>query len=344
MTHTIATNNIATLARAACGAENLPPVPDEHGFAGAFAGVSRGHLIAGGGANFPDGVMPWHGGKKVWHDRLFALDLATPHAAWREVGTLPRPNGYGVSLTAPEGLLMIGGGDARENFATTTLLTFDGEGASFQALPDLPVPLAQMTGALVGRRVHVCGGLESATATRSTNGHWALDLDNLSAGWETLPPLPAAGRILATSAAVDGAFLVAGGCNLAPDADGKAQRTYLLEAWKFADGAWTRLADMPRAAVAAATPSPVSGGAMFVVSGDDGSQVGLASPDDHPGFPRDILRYDAALDQWSAAGALGLPAPVTLPSVPWQDASIFLNGEVRPGVRTTQVFAFTPTV
>ena len=33
-------------------------------------------------------------------------------------------------------------------------------------------------------------------------------------------------------------------------------------------------------------------------------------------------------------------SPVTVPTAPWQDGFIFFNGEVRPGIRTTQVFLF----
>ena len=105
------------------GIVNLPDVPDPHGFAGAFAGISSGHLLAGGGANFPDGVMPWNGGKKVWHDRVFALDLRARDAAWREIGRLPARNGYGVSLTVSEGVLLIGGGDAARNFTEVWMMT-----------------------------------------------------------------------------------------------------------------------------------------------------------------------------------------------------------------------------
>lgn len=321
----------------------LPNVPDEHGFAGAFAGVHRGRLLAAGGANFPDGVMPWHGGKKVWHDRVFALDLEKPEAAWSEVGRLPAPNGYGVSLTAPEGVLHIGGGDAARNFSEVTLLTLDAEGsAAFRALPPLPVPLAQMCGALVGRVAHIVGGVETPTANTASNQHWSLDLDALDRGWREEPALPAAGRVLAVAAAVDGAFFVMAGCSLAPDAKGGVARSYLRDAWKFADGAWTRLADLPRAAVAAASPAPVAEGSLFVVSGDDGSRLGLASPDDHPGFTKEILRYDTAADRWSRAGELGVPAPVTLAVAPWRDGCIFFNGEVRHGVRSPQVFVFQP--
>src|SRR6186997_1541286 len=92
--------------------EMLPPVPDAIGYAGAFAGVIGEQLLAGGGANFPDGVMPWNGGKKVWHDTLYLLDLSAPQTGWKIIGHLPKPNGYGISLTTAEGVVLIGGGDA----------------------------------------------------------------------------------------------------------------------------------------------------------------------------------------------------------------------------------------
>lgn len=318
----------------------LPAVSDPIGFAGGFAGVQGTHLIAGGGANFPDGVMPWDGGKKVWHDRLFLLDLADPATGWKAAGTLPRPNGYGVSITTPEGILVIGGSDATKHFAETRLITLQDGTAKFRELEPLPKPLAQMAGALVGRKVHLCGGIETPADTRASGAHWMLDLDDLSMGWQNLPPLPAEGRILASAATIEDRFIVAGGCSLAPDATGKATRSYLREAWSFSHNTWKRLADMPRASVAAASPAPVRGGAMFIVSGDDGTHTG--SPATHKGFTKEILRYEAGTNRWSTIGELDLPAPVTLPTAPWKDGYVFFNGEVKPGVRTPQVFLFTP--
>jgi N-acetylneuraminic acid mutarotase len=320
----------------------LPDVPDPHGFAGAFAGISNGHLLAGGGANFPDRVMPWDGGKKIWHDRVFALDLRARDAAWRQIGRLPAPNGYGVSLTIPEGVLIIGGGDAKRNVAEVRLMTFAAGRLSFRALPSLPIPLAQMAGAVVGRHVHVVGGIETPDATTASSKHWRLDLDAVKRGWQSMPVLPADGRILATAAAIADAFYVVGGCSLAADAEGKPARTYLREAWRFSGGTWSRLADLPRAAVAAASPAPVAGSSLFVVSGDAGTQVGLTTPANHTGFARDILRYESTENKWFPAGALAVPAPVTLPTAPWQGDFIFFSGEVRPGVRTPHVFRFHP--
>ncbi len=321
----------------------LPAVPDVHGFAGSFAGRLGTQVVAGGGANFPDGVMPWDGGKKVWHDTLYALDPESPAAAWKVIGHLPQANGYGVSLSVREGIVLIGGSDATRHFREVWLLTLAADGqAQFRPLPPLATGLAQMSGALVGRRIHLCGGIETPDATTATNAHWMLDLDASDKGWQALPALPAAGRMLATAAAVDGAFFCLAGCSLAADAAGKPVRSYLRDAWKFSAGRWLRLADLPHPLVAAASPAPVAGAAVFVVSGDDGSQAGLTSPTTHSGFSKEVLRYDTGRDTWSVAGELSVAPPVCVAVVPWQGDFIFFNGEVKPGLRTSQVFRFTP--
>ncbi len=318
----------------------LPAVPDKHGFAGAFSGIIGHQLLAGGGANFPDGVMPWNGGKKVWHDTLYSLDLKAPQSGWKVIGELPQVNGYGVSLTVREGILLIGGGDASAHTKESFLLAIGYDGKPiYRKLADLPVGLANMSAALVGRHVHLSGGIEKPDSTTASNAHWMLDLNALDKGWQAQPALPAAGRILATAAAVNDAFFLIGGCSLAPDANGKPVRTYLRDAWKFSEGRWTRVADLPRAAVASASPAPVVARSLFIVSGDDGTQVGLKSPEAHQGFAKDILRYDTTTDTWSTQGELNVPPPVTVAVTSWNGEFIFFNGEVRPGVRTPSVFS-----
>jgi N-acetylneuraminate epimerase len=321
----------------------LPAVPDTVGYAGAFAGVIGHRLMAGGGANFPDGVMPWEGGKKVWHDVLYMLDLTESRVGWKSIGRLPKPNGYGVSLSCREGIVFIGGGDADQHFSDVWLLSLTADVLPvFRSLPALPAGLAQMSGALVGRRIHLCGGIETAGATEAGNAHWALDLDALDGGWQKLPDLPADGRVLATAAALGDSFYLMGGCSLAPDAAGKPLRTLLHDAWKFSAGRWSRIADLPHPRVASGSPAPVAGDSVFLVSGDDGRQVNLHSPADHTGFTREVLRYDTGSDRWSSAGALAVTPPVTVAVTPWRGEFIFFNGEVRPGVRTSQVFSFNP--
>ena len=62
----------------------LPPIPDEEGFAGLFAGVSDNMLICAGGANFPH-KKPWEGGIKQWYDHIYILD--EPGGKWRRSDT-----------------------------------------------------------------------------------------------------------------------------------------------------------------------------------------------------------------------------------------------------------------
>src|SRR5690606_33207725 len=87
------------------GWEQTVQVPDAVGFAAAYAGVSNGHLLVAGGANFPEGTRPWSGGTKQWNDKVFVL--AEKGGSWKEIGRLPQPMGYGVSLTWQDGVIML---------------------------------------------------------------------------------------------------------------------------------------------------------------------------------------------------------------------------------------------
>lgn len=144
--------------------DRLPPLPDPIGFAGSFAGVSRDTLIVAGGANFPD-APPWEGGTKVWTDRVFLLDQ--PDGPWRESETrLPRPLGYGVSITTDDGLLCLGGSHADGHSAECFLLRVENGRLVRTELPSLPRPCANACGTLVGNTVYVAAGLGSPPPPR----------------------------------------------------------------------------------------------------------------------------------------------------------------------------------
>ncbi|MGA0900344.1 MAG: sodium:solute symporter, partial [Luteolibacter sp.] len=133
---------------------DLPPLPDPLGFAGSFAGTCNDTLLVAGGANFPDGP-PWDDGSKIWHDRVFALEQGA--GEWREAGKLPRPLGYGVSISTPDGVICIGGSDERAHYSEVFRLKYNGAKVEIENLPPLPVKLANMAGALVEGSIHVIG-------------------------------------------------------------------------------------------------------------------------------------------------------------------------------------------
>ena len=325
------------------GWKKLPPIPDPLGVAAPFAGVSNGALVVAGGANFPD-KMPWEGGKKVWHDKVWVLEK--PGGTWRDAGKLPRALAYGVSLNVGGTVVCIGGSDSVRHYADTTIVYWlEGKlGTRSQiASGPLPVPLAHAAGAVTARDVVyvACGSMEPDAKVASRRVFRAGWRDKEPA-WLELPPLPGEGRILPVAAAHGEDFYLFSGAAL-EEKDGKVVRRYLRDAWRYSDAeGWKRLADLPRACVAAASPAPVvmdGTPRVLLMAGDDGTAVGV-DPQKHPGFPATVLSYDIAANAWSESGKT--PAPrATVPCVKWGEAFILPSGEVRPGVRSPEVWSWT---
>jgi hypothetical protein len=141
----------------------LPPLPDKEGFAGMFAGVTDGALIAAGGTNFPRAPI-WEGGKKVWYDSIFVLDK--PNGQWRTAKEkLPRPLAYGVSATWKGAVICAGGGDSERHYADVFILRLVNGRIQIESLPPLPRPCAGMCGSLLGSQLYIAGGTERPNAT-----------------------------------------------------------------------------------------------------------------------------------------------------------------------------------
>jgi N-acetylneuraminic acid mutarotase len=229
------------------GWSELPQIPDPLGVAGPFVGVSNGTLVVAGGANFADGVRPWKGGVKTWRNAVFILQ--DPAGPWRTCRTpLPRPLGYGVSITTPEGVWCIGGSDPRKHFADVFLMQIEGDDLRIVPQPPLPVTLANSCGALVGTKIVVAGGIETPTSTATLRQAFVLDTAAPPATrkWVTLTNFPGPGRMLATAGAAGNDFYLFGGVDLKADSTGAPERIkpFLKDAWRLrlddaSRGTWT---------------------------------------------------------------------------------------------------------
>jgi N-acetylneuraminate epimerase len=314
----------------------LPPLPDARGVAAPFAGVSGGALLVAGGANFPD-KMPWDGGKKAWYEDVYALTAT--NARWQLVGRLPRPLAYGVSVTTEHGVACIGGSDGEHHYQDVLLLTFTKGLLAVHSLPSLPLPLANAAGARVGSTIYVAGGSERPGEQSALSQCYSLDLDQKAPAWSAVAPCPGKPRILPVAAALCGSFYLVGGAAL-EQTNGRMARVYLRDAWRFHPGkGWQRLADLPRPCVAAPTPAPSLNDSFLLLGGDDGSRVGFEPLDQHPGFPKTILTYNANSDTWREIGEVPASRAV-VPTVFWHDRFVIPSGEVRPGVRSPEVWTF----
>jgi SSS family transporter len=323
---------------------SLPAIPDEHGFAGAFAGdcIPAGHaLVVAGGANFPAG-KPWEGGAKHWHDSVFVLGSST--GPWKLAGKLPRPLGYGVSITTDAGIVCLGGADGERHYADAFLLTCENDNVAITPLPPLPQPCAYACGALVGDTLYVAGGTSTPQDTTALNSFWAINVSELTrpshkTTWRELPTWPGPPRMLAVAAAQGESFYLFSGVSLHAGEGGRPERTYLQDAYRYHPShGWQELASLPHPVAAAPSPAPAVGPAhILVLGGDDGSQL-ATPPAEHRGFSREVLAYDTRGDRWSIQGELprGL---VTTAAIPWRKQMVVAGGETGPGVRSTDVFA-----
>jgi SSS family transporter len=315
----------------------LPELPNRDGVAGAFGGTSNGALIVAGGTNFP-GAKPWDGGAKVWHDVIYVLER--PDGAWREAGRLPHPLAYGVSVSTADGVVCVGGSDALRHSGDTFRLRWVGGRIESEALPALPRPAANLSGAVLGTTLYVAGGTEAPDSSAALRTFWALDLSSAAPAWRELEPWPGPGRMLAVAAVQDRSFFLFSGASLRSGPDGKPVREYLRDAYRYRPGrGWERVADLPTAVVAAPSPAPALGqSSVVVLGGDDGTRAGFVPPAEHPGFGGRVLIYHTITDTWRGAGTMPA-AHVATPLVAWQGTYVMPSGESRPGVRSPEVWA-----
>ena len=339
------------------------PIPDADGFAGSYAGVSNGALMVAGGANFPGDRRPWTQGVKTWYDKVFILEK--PDGDWKEIGKLPRPMGYGISLTWKNGFVCLGGGDAGRNYADAFILKYSAGKLATTSLPPMPAPLINSCGVIAEDILYVAGGITTPTGL-SENNFWSLDLSAPEKKWRVLTSLPGPSRMLAAAGTEEGKIYLFGGVHLAnaqPAPAGPArdsappppQREYLTDCWEYNPGkGWKRIADLPHPVAAAPSPAYNAGQSHLVLfGGDDGAKASLAPElkDEHPGFTTEVLAYNTLTDSWSVMGKMPVDiradaaanphgsvyAPVTTPLVVWDGNVVIAGGEARPAVRSNKV-------
>lgn len=321
-------------------AENLPDFPDPAGRAGMAAAAvrlpdgSEGLLVAGG-ANFP-GRAPWDGGEKAFYADIVLLRKVDGAWKWEKVGDLPEPVAYAAFGPCKEGMIVAGGVNASGHLAAVRVITPDGKVTSRRPLP---ITLAYPASAVGDNQLYVIGGQATPTSTTAEPFFGVLDLEDPAPHWEVRPWV-GNGRILASAGVLDGKLLLAGGCTLRADAQGKPQRTYLSDTrvFKLGSGAkdWESASvagpSLPFPAVASCGPVVVGDEQLMLLGADDGSHYGK-SPQTHPGQRADILVVDLEAGDVKTAGTLAV-ACVTAPAIKLGTDIVVVSGETKPGIRT----------
>ena len=324
--------------------DSFPSLPDREGMAGMYGGVSGGALFCMGGANFPE-KRPWEGGKKVWYDRIYRFDPGA--AEWKLMTeVLFQPAGYGVSVSFKDEIILVGGSHEKGHLNDVHAYKWNGRTLNSRELPSLPFTLANMAGSLVDSLLILSGGTMTPDGPPIAQS-LLLDLSNPAKGWVILPDFPGLPRTQAVAGSYKGRYYLFGGESLPLEVNGIKSRQMLRDVHRFIpvktdslwSGHWETLKDMPRPATAAAMSAPVSAdGHFYIWGGVDDKAARHTIPSTHPGFTKDLLTYQVTRRRWKVLKDLSHPlSRVTLPAVYWRDKWYFINGEIRPGVRTPSV-------
>jgi len=324
----------------------LPAVPDELGFAGPFAGVHQDALIVAGGANFPKPV--WDN-EKVWHDHIHVLTRTDAGFQWIDGGQLERAIAYGASVSTPDGVVCLGGNDTSETFREVFRLQFDPttQSVTRQTLPSLPMPCAHAAATLIGGTIYVAGGQSNDSLESAMSSFWSLDLSKQNDAdafvWKTLPACPGPSRAFHLSVAQhngynDCVYVISGRRQTGE------QMQFLRDVWEYSPvtNAWRQRSDVPRC-VMAGTGIAIGQSHLFVLGGAtekrffDGNEL----KDNHPGFIKQSLAYHTITDTWTNAGTMPQNL-VTTTAVRWGDDVVIPGGELRPRVRSANVYRITP--
>lgn len=324
----------------------LPPIPNELGLAGPVVGVYDNLLIAGGGANFAKPV--WENVKR-WHRELYVLDLQSHPLAWRPTGNMPSPLAYAACVSTPHGVAVIGGNDEHHESAQCWLFRpqrhVDGKLTIERlSLPDLPRPLVYGQAVWIRDRLMVLTGQAGSELSSAMAGGWQLELTNQEVSkprtWQPIEDCPGGVRAFAMASSVTGP----GGSHKLLLMGGRRQAAggveFLNDVWQYdaIESKWRQLTSMP-VAITAGAAGPIRAGVIAILSGDDGSLFTQTDKlkDSHPGFAKRTWLFDVSANRWHA----GEPSPanqVTTPPVTLGDSLFIISGEVRPRVRTNQVW------
>ncbi len=322
----------------------MPALPDKEGFAGMFAGVSNGTLFCMGGANFPD-KKPWEGGVKKWYNQIFMLKgdrwILLPEK-------LITPLAYGVSVSYDNHVMVIGGSYGKNHSRKVMAYTWNNRSFLQKEYPDLPLPLANMAGTLVGNCIIIAGGSIAADEP-PVNKCFGLDLSAIDKGWFEFPEWPGVARTQPVCASYNGRFYLFSG-----EAPGVSNanlpfRNILQDAYYLTpvrkngawNGEWQKISPMPKGVSASGSPVPVlSDGRMLFWGGVDAVTACYKDQATHPGIMKEVIMYDAATDTWNYSDRKeDAAARVTLPVVYWNCSWVYISGEIKPGVRTNTVYS-----
>jgi N-acetylneuraminic acid mutarotase len=224
--------------------------------------------------------------------------------SWSAIADLPHlPNGPDFGGVANEGLtndatsIYLAGGyisnttGTGQVFGTKQVWRYNIELNSYSRLPDLPRALGVGQLKYLNGKLHFMGGAD--LSRNDVSAHYALDLNNLAAGWKTLAslinPVNQAGAVV-----FENKIYNMGGSH---NHDNSAVVQKTLEVYDENTNTWKRLADMKVGRDHISSSVIVKGNRIIVLGGESAHNV----------FTKLVSAYSPATNTWEELNSL----PVT---------------------------------
>jgi len=168
----------------------------ENGLSALYAGLVEDNIVIMGGCNFPEQPAS-EGGKKRYYKSIYTAPVPTDADTvlqWQKIGEIDDASAYGVSLSMLGGVVCVGGTTEKKSLSTANIIMIDKDSMeiTINPLPDLPVSLDNMGGAVMDTMLIVAGGNANG---KPSNRVFLLDFTNLQQEWVELPSFPGNPRV-----------------------------------------------------------------------------------------------------------------------------------------------------
>lgn len=336
-------------------------VKKQLGIAGPVVGVSNNVLIVAGGANFPNG-MPWNGAKKVYQDEIYLVEKENEtFSVSLSKQKMPQAIAYSANVTTPDGIYFLGGENEMGLSDRVTRINYNqltGE-ISFFDLQSLPMQLSNLSAVFFNNKIYIAGG---DGKEETSNQFFSLDLLAPSAKWQKLPEIPVkiayTVMLVQSNNHTDCIYLFGGRSR---NRNGISDIYTSVYRFNLENNKWSQMKSLP-SKLSASTGIAMGTNKILLFSGDKGEifskveklnlAISLENDDSkkqemikekiallnaHPGFIKDVLLYDTQTDTFQLVGTIPFDAPVTTTAVLWDEYIIIPSGEIRAGIRTTNI-------
>jgi N-acetylneuraminic acid mutarotase len=201
-------------------------------------------------------------------------------------------------------------------------------GFGWKVLPTWPgppriVPVAAGQDSTRGGRFYLFSGRETRAGARTNVLSDAYAFDPATQTWKTLPPIGGGRGVSAMAgiavAADDDEVLLFGG--------DRADVFFELESHDLAIESLRKQLTTASASERAAREAEI----------EDHLRAKKKIYNAHPGFGREVFSYSARSDTWRVVARSPVPRAVTTFAAKQGDTILFPSGEIRPGIRTSEV-------